>query len=103
MDRLMRSRLKPLEREIEGERMTLVCPECSEEFVVYGDVAVEYIVWEWSRESGHKEGHHKMPEGTQRAFEHEHDPGAFVEETSGLPFLSREVSGMNLGGVAHDA
>jgi hypothetical protein len=40
--------------------MTLVCPVCGEEFVVYGDVAVEYIVWEWSRESGEK-GHNKTP------------------------------------------
>jgi len=25
---------------------------------------------------------------------HEHDPGAFLDKASGLPFLSREVSGM---------
>lgn len=98
----MRRRLERLEEKSGYQRMVLVCPECSEEFTVYGDVAVEYIVWEWARESG-EEGHHKTPESMLRAFEHEHGPENLVEKTSGLPFLSCEVSGMNLGGVAHDA
>ena len=99
----MRSWIKRLEHEIEGEGMTLVCPVCGEEFVVYGDAAVEYIVWKWRRESGHEDGHHKTPVSMLRSFEHEHGPGAFVEKTSGLLFMSCEVSGMNPGGVAHDA
>jgi hypothetical protein len=76
--------------------MRMVCPVCGEEFVVYGDVAVEYIVWEWSRESSEK-GHHKTPESMLLAFEHEHDASALVERSTGLPFMSREVSGMSLG------
>ena len=102
MGRLGR-RVQMLEEKSGYQRTTLVCPVCGEEFVVYGDVAVEYIVWEWRRESGGEDGHHKTPESMLRAFEHEHDAGAFVETTSGLPFLSREVSGMNPGGAAHDA
>jgi hypothetical protein len=31
------------------------------------------------------------------AFEHKHDASALVERSTGLPFMSREVSGMNLG------
>jgi hypothetical protein len=83
--------------------MTLVCPECGEEFVVAGDVAAEFIVALWSKETGQK-GHRKTPEDLVRILDHDHNPGAFVEKQSGLPFLSREVSGMNLGGeLIHDA
>jgi hypothetical protein len=42
---------------------------------------------------------HRTPGGMLRAFEHEHDAGAFLEKRSGLCFLSKPVSGMNLGGV----
>lgn len=94
MGRLGR-RLQKLTEQSSYQRMALVCPECKEEFVVYGDTAVEYIVWEWSRESG-EQGHHRTPESMLRAFQHEHNPSGFIEKTSGLPFLSREVSGMNL-------
>ncbi len=75
-----RDRLRRLERETEGG-MTLVCPECGEEFVVAGDVAAEYIVFEWSKEVGQK-GHHETPEDMARVFAHEHYPGAFVEKQS---------------------
>jgi hypothetical protein len=99
----VRRRLERLEEKSGYQRMTLVCPVCGEEFVVYGDVAVEHIVWEWSRGTDGT-GHHKTPESMLRAFEHEHDPARFIEKPSGLPFMSREVSGMNLGGGApHDA
>ena len=93
----LRDRLRRLERETEGERMTLVCPECGEEFTATGDVAVEYILREWTRQTG-DEGYRKTPENMLRAFQHEHDVSAFVEKSNGLPFLSREVSGINFGG-----
>jgi hypothetical protein len=76
--------------------MTLVCPECGVEFVAYGDVPMEFIVHEWAAETD-EEGHHETPEGILRIFAHGHDPGAFLEKGSGLPFLSREISGMNIG------
>ena len=76
--------------------MTLVCPECGTEFVAYGDVPMEYIVHQWTRETGDK-GHHETPASILRLFDHEHDPGAFLEKASGLPFLSREVSGIDVG------
>jgi hypothetical protein len=94
----LKDRLRNLEGEAEGEIMTLRCPKCGEEFVGRGDVAAEYIVYEWSRENGEK-GHHKTPEDIVRLFDHEHDVSAFVEKSSGLPFLSREVSVINLGGA----
>jgi hypothetical protein len=99
-------RLDKLQEKSGYQRTTLVCPECSEEFTAYGDVAVEYIVVQWSRETG-EESYHKTPEDILRIFDHEHDPSAFVEKSSGLPFLSRAVSGLNLVGVpergGHDA
>jgi hypothetical protein len=94
----IRDRLKRLEEQSGLERMTLVCPECGEEFPVSGDAPLEYIVHEWRRQSG-QVGYRKTPEHMLGAFEHEHDPGAFVEKRSGLWFLSRPLSGMNLGGV----
>lgn len=93
----LRGRLKRLERKTEGEITTLLCPECGEEFTVHGDVAVEYIVYEWSKVTGER-GYHEVPENMLRVFQHEHDASTFVEKRSGLPFLSREVSGINFGG-----
>jgi hypothetical protein len=93
----LRGRLEKLERETEGDLTTLLCPTCGQEFTVHGDVAVEYIVHEWSKGTGER-GHHQTPEDMLRAFQHEHDASAFVEKRSGLPFLSREVSGINFGG-----
>jgi hypothetical protein len=93
-----RERLKRLEEQSDFERMTLVCPECGEEFPVSGDAPLEYLVHEWSRSVG-EEGHHETPQEMLHAFEHEHDASAFLEKRSGLPFLSKRVSGMNLGGI----
>jgi hypothetical protein len=93
----LRDRLRKLQEKSGYQRMTLVCPECGEEFTAHGDVAIEYIVREWSRGTGEK-GYHKTPEDIGRLFDHEHDASAFIEKSSGLPFLSREVSGINFGG-----
>ena len=94
----LRERLKRLEEESGLERMTLVCPACGEEFPVSGDAPLEYIFHERSKGSG-EDGHHETPDDMLVAFEHEHDAGAFLEKRSGLPLLSKPVSGMNLGGV----
>jgi hypothetical protein len=79
-----------------GETMHLVCPECGAEFVAYGDVPLEYIVHQWAAETG-EEGQHETPASILRIFAHEHDPSAFLEKGSGLPFLSGEVSAINIG------
>jgi hypothetical protein len=91
-----------MEEAAKEETMTLVCPECGEEFVAYGDVPVEFIVHQWVRETGDA-GHHETPEGILRIFAHGHDPGAFLEKGSGLPFLSKAVSGIDIGAVRTDA
>ena len=95
----LRDRLRRMEEAAERETMTLVCPECGAEFVAHGDVPLEFIVHQWTLETG-EAGHHETPASVLRLFDHEHDPGAFLEKGSGLPFLSREVSGMDLGGRA---
>ena len=91
-----RERLRKLEEAAKGETMTLLCPECGAEFVAYGDVPMEYIVHEWTLETG-EAGHRETPASILRIFAHEHDPGAFLEKASGLPFLSRAVSGIDIG------
>jgi hypothetical protein len=93
----MRSRIKRLEREIESERMVLVCAVCGEQFVAYGDVAIECIAYGWSKDTGEK-GYRETPEGIERLFEHEHDLDALIETTTGLPFMDRRVTGLGLGG-----
>ena len=98
----LRDRLRRLEEAARGETMTLVCPECGAEFVAHGDVPLEFIVHEWVRETG-EAGHHETPEGILRIFAHGHDPGAFLEKGGGLPFLSREISGINIGAPPADA
>jgi hypothetical protein len=89
--------LRRLERETEGERMTLRCSECGEEFTAYGEVALECIAYGWSKDTG-EEGYRENPEDIQRLFEHEHDMDAFIETTTGLPFMDRRGTGLDLGG-----
>ena len=92
----LRDRLRSLEEAAREETMTLVCPECGAEFVAYGDVPLEFIVHVWARETG-EAGRHETPASILRLFAHDHDPGAFLKKGSGLPFLSREVSGIDIG------
>ena len=95
-------RLRRLEEATQEETMTLVCPKCGEEFVAYGDVPMEFIVHQWTQETG-EPGHHETPASILRLFDHGHEPGAFLEKGSGLPFLSREVSGINIGAGAGES
>jgi hypothetical protein len=98
----LRRRLHRMEEAAKGETMTLVCPVCAAEFDARGDVPLEFVVHQWAAETGEK-GHHETPEDILRIFAHEHEPGALVEKGSGLPFLSREVSGIDIGAVQTDA
>jgi hypothetical protein len=96
----IRGRLDRLQEKSVYQRTTLVCPECGEEFVATGDAALEYIVSQYlqgTEAESYRSG--ATPEDILRIFAHEHDPGAFVEKSSGLPFLSKAVSGFNLDGA----
>ncbi len=94
----LRDRLRRLEEAAKGETMTLVCPECGADFMAHGDAPLEFIVHQWATETG-VEGHHETPANVLRIFDHGHDPGALLEKGSGLPFLSREVSGIDIGAI----
>jgi hypothetical protein len=94
----LKDKLRRLEREVESQRATLVCPECGEEFTAYGDVALEYVVYAWTKEAPEHAHYRETPEDIQRLFDHEHDPSTFVEKASGLPFLGKEVCGVDFGG-----
>jgi hypothetical protein len=96
----IRRRLDRLQEKSGYQRTTLVCPECDKEFVATGDVALEYIVYEYSQGTqaeSYRSG--ATPQDIRRLFDHEHGPSAFVEKGSGLPFLSKAFSGFNLGGA----
>jgi hypothetical protein len=74
-------------------RWTLLCPECGTEFTAYGGIALEFLVAEWAEESGSE---HETPPDVAALLAHEHDAWEFVDKASGKPFLSREVSGMQV-------
>ena len=95
----LRRRLQTLQRKSTYQQTTLVCPECGEEFTAYGDVALEVIVYQWSSEvpeHAASVSRRETPEDVLRLFEHEHDVGAFLEKSSGLPFLSKAGGGFDL-------
>src|SRR5687767_2309275 len=99
----LRDRLKRLERETEGEKMDLRCPECGWEITVFGDPPLDLIVYRWQQgqpnsEQSHGPGFATTHPSLVRLAEHEHPAKDFLEKRSGLPLYSREVSGMNLGG-----
>jgi hypothetical protein len=87
-----RGRIKKLERATEGEVATLVCPACGEEFVVYGDAALEYLGWAWEQGSG-SETYRQTPADVIRLTEHEHDPSEFVDKATGEPFVGKLFRG----------
>jgi hypothetical protein len=104
----LRRWVKRLERETEGEKMNLRCPECGWEITVFGDPPLDLIVYRWQQGQPKSEESHGPSFATThpslaRLAEHEHRAEDFLEKHSGLPLFSKEVSGMNLGGVAHDA
>ena len=78
----IRDRVKRLEEATEGERTTLVCPECGAEFVVYGDAPLEYLCWERA-ENSKAETYREIPADVIRLTEHEHDANEFVDKATG--------------------
>ena len=88
----MKGRIKKLERDTKGEKTTLMCPTCGEEFVVHGDASVEYLCWAW--EQGYEgETYRKTPADVIRLTEHEHDASFFVDKATGSPFLGEFFKG----------
>jgi hypothetical protein len=87
-----RGRIKKLERATEGQVATLVCPTCGDEFVVYGDAALEYLCREWAKTSG-GETYRQTPADVTRLTEHEHDPSEFIDKATGEPFLGEFFRG----------
>jgi len=94
----LRRRLKTLAKKSTGQRTTLVCPECGEEFTCYGDIALEVIVHQWQRgRDGTDLGTEvDLADDVLRLLDHEHEVGAFLDKASGLPFLSKAAGGFDL-------
>ena len=97
----LKQRLDTLAKKSDYQLTTLVCPECSEEFTAYGDVALEFLVHQWVLGPEGEVGAaaatwRETPEDVLRLFDHEHDPSAFVDKSSGLPFLSKAAGGFDL-------
>lgn len=89
----LRGRLQKLEAVLEGETMTVVCPECGEEFRVHVDTGLAYIVWEWTQSTG-DEGHWKAPPDLLRVLAHDHDASLFVLKEDRSPWLGEFFHGI---------
>jgi hypothetical protein len=89
----LRGRVKKLERDTVGDKSTLVCPTCGEEFTVYGDAPLEYLCWAWEQDY-EGETYRKTPEDVLRLVSHEHDASAFVDKATGEPFMGEFFRGM---------
>jgi hypothetical protein len=90
MGRLKR-RIKKVLDAAADEKSTLVCPECGEEFTVYGDAALQFLAHDWSLDY-EGETYQTTPEDILRLTEHEHDPTTFINER-GDPWLGELFRG----------
>ena len=87
----LRGRIKQVLDAAADEKSTLVCPECGEEFTVYGDAALQFLAHDWGL--GYEgETYQKTPEDILRLTEHEHDPTTFIDER-GDPWLGELFRG----------
>ncbi len=79
----IRDRLRRLENATEGERMVLACPECGEEFTLYGDPALEFIAHQWAQ--GYQGELYGLPTdpAVVKMAEHEHDANGFIDHATG--------------------
>jgi hypothetical protein len=83
----IRDGLRRLEHATEGERMVLVCPECGEEFTLYGDPALEFIAHQWAQGyQGELYGPPTDPAAAEMA-EHEHDAYEFIDKATSEKWL----------------
>ncbi len=82
----LKGRIRKLEHDTKGEKTTLVCPTCGEEFVVFGDAPVEYLCWMW-RQDYEGETYGQTPEDVLALTRHPHDASEFVDKATGEPFL----------------
>ena len=90
----LRGRVKKALDAAAGEKSTLVCPTCGEEFVVFGDAPLEYICWMWKQDY-EGETYRKTPEDVLRLTEHEHDASKFVDKATGERFMGEFFKGMS--------
>ena len=75
--------LKKLERGARGDRTEVVCPECGEEFTLYGDPLLEYLAYEWQQ--GYKGQTYGPPTdpAVVKMAAHEHNAGGFIDKATG--------------------
>ncbi len=79
----IRDRLRRLEQATEGESTTLVCPECNEEFTLYGDPALEFIAYEWAKGYEDKLYGPSIDPAVVKMAAHEHDANGFIDKATG--------------------
>lgn len=61
--------------------------------MVGADAGLDYLVWEWCKESGEWESW-KTPPDVPRVLDHPHDASMFVLEADGSPWLGEFFRGI---------
>jgi hypothetical protein len=82
----LRGRIKKALDAAAGDKSTLVCPRCGEEFTVFSDAPIEYLCWSWEQDY-EGETYRKTPADVLRLTRHPHDASEFVDKETGEPFL----------------
>jgi hypothetical protein len=89
----LRGKLKRLEREVAGQTVEVVCPECGAEFKAAGeDPVLEYLSFEWQQVSG-GESYRKTPADVLAIAAHEHDPSLMINKATGKPWCGELLAG----------
>ena len=104
----LRDRLRKLERGTQGDKTGLVCPECGEEFTLYGDPLLEFLSYEWRQ--GYKGETYGPPTdpAVVKLSEHEHDPSLMIDKATGKPWCGELLAGTvrmpdNVGDLSEQA
>jgi hypothetical protein len=95
----MRRRLEKLEEQSGYQHMTLVCPECGEEFAISGDTPLELIVAEWLREVEPERYEAEKESTLKAALAHEHSAFGFLDKRTGRPAME-EIPAFRAGSSA---
>ncbi len=89
----LRRWVKRLESATRANTMTLVCPECGEEFQVSEDASLDYLAAAWLEQTGAR-GYRETPPAVSNLHAHAHDASLFVDKADGKPWLGEFFHGV---------
>ncbi len=88
----LRRWIRRLEREADIQVVEVVCPECGAEFKAAGDPVLEYLCWEWAKES-EGDTYRETPADVLAIANHEHDPSLMINKATGKAWCGELLAG----------